>query len=208
MNTSLNLVGAALLLASASSAFATSSVELTVKGTITPSACTPSLPGAVDFGKISAKDLTPDNHTVLEVKTLQLTVSFEAPTLFAIHPVDNRVGTSTRSGAYGLGLVDGTTEKLGRYFLSLRNPMADIPSTLLGQYTTDRWSPVDEDEAIIPGMLVAFGSLDAQIGWLPHPLQNAAAEFVFNTAIAPANDLTLTNDVALDGSATLELKYL
>ncbi|WP_348748811.1 hypothetical protein [Pseudomonas rhodesiae] len=100
MNTSLNLVGSALLFASACSAFAASSVDLTVKGTITPSACTPSLPGAVDC------------------------------------------------------------------------------------------------------------SLDSQFGWLPHPLKNAAAEFVFNTAIAPAKDLTLTSDVALDGSTTLELKYL
>lgn len=69
MNKSLTLACTALLLASTAPAFAASSVDLTVKGLITPSACTPNLPGTVDFGKISAKDLNQDSQTQLEAKT-------------------------------------------------------------------------------------------------------------------------------------------
>ncbi|MBT9299650.1 MULTISPECIES: DUF1120 domain-containing protein [Pseudomonas] len=207
MNKSLTLACTALLLASTAPAFAASSVDLTVKGLITPSACTPNLPGTVDFGKISAKDLNQDSQTQLEAKNLQLTVSCEASTLFAINPVDNRIGTSTRNGAYGLGLINGT-EKLGRYFISVRNPVTDIPSIMLTMHAEGRWSELFEDDAVEPNNLFAFGNLDSESGWAPHPLQNAAVEIVLNTAIAPAKDLTLTNEVALDGSATLEVKYL
>ncbi len=52
MNKSLTLLSSVLLLANALPTFAASSVDMTVTGVITPSACTPSLPGAVDFGKI------------------------------------------------------------------------------------------------------------------------------------------------------------
>ncbi|WP_330220783.1 DUF1120 domain-containing protein [Pseudomonas frederiksbergensis] len=46
-------------------ALAASSTDLTVTGTITPSACTPSLSGngVVDYGKISARDLNQDTST-------------------------------------------------------------------------------------------------------------------------------------------------
>jgi type 1 fimbria pilin len=64
-NTRSLLIG--VLLASAGNAIAASSVDLTVKGSITPSACTPLLSsgGVADFGKISVKDLRPDNPTYL-----------------------------------------------------------------------------------------------------------------------------------------------
>lgn len=81
MKTSVSLLSSALLLAITSSAFAASSVDLTVKGLITPSACTPSLPGDVDLGKIAAKDLYQDSYTPLEKKTLQLSVNCDAATL-------------------------------------------------------------------------------------------------------------------------------
>ena len=191
-----------------SPAFAASSVDLTVKGLITPSACTPSLPGAVDYGKISAKDLNVDKQTRLALQTIPLTVSCEAKTLFAIKPVDNRPGsasTITRS-AYGLGLIN-VTEKLGHYMLTFRNPVTEIPSMMLA-FSYGRWSELDSDDAVIPGTLVALGDYQGDIGYFPHPLQNAAMDIVLYTYIAPTNTLTLTNEVALDGSATLELNYL
>ncbi|PNA52870.1 hypothetical protein C1Y14_34105, partial [Pseudomonas sp. MPR-R5B] len=50
-----------VMLATSGAAVAASSVDLTVTGLITPTACTPSLSanGVVDHGKISAKDLSP-----------------------------------------------------------------------------------------------------------------------------------------------------
>ncbi|RMT95272.1 hypothetical protein ALP39_03066 [Pseudomonas marginalis pv. marginalis] len=207
MSKSLTLMSTVLLLATSLPALAASTVDLTVKGLITPSACTPNMPGTVDFGKISAKDLKLDSQTVLKPQSVQLSISCEASTLFAITPIDNRSGSSTRSGAYGLGLIN-ETEKLGRYYLTMGNLVADKPSSLLRQYNPGRWTELPDDEAVVPNALISLGDLDLSIGWVPHPVQTATLDVVLNTAIAPANTLTLTNEVALDGSATFEVKYL
>ncbi|MBT2372109.1 DUF1120 domain-containing protein [Pseudomonas fluorescens] len=188
-----------------SPAFAASSVDLTVKGLITPSACTLDLPGVVDYGKISAKDLNLDKRTPLELKTISLTISCEAQTLFAINPVDNR----PESGgyySYGLGLINGS-ERLGSYDLTFHSPVADIPSKMLN-FREGRWMWIDDDEAVIPNSLVALGEFQTDVGYLPHPLQNASLDITVYAAISAANTLTLTDEVAIDGSTTLELKYL
>lgn len=56
--------------------------------------------------------------------------------------------------------------------------------------------------------MIAFGDFQADVGYLPHPLQNVAVEILLYAYIAAANTLTLTDEVAIDGSTTLELKYL
>ncbi len=207
MKTPVSLLSSALLLAMTSSVFAASSVDLTVKGLITPSACTPSLPGDVDFGKIAAKDLNLDKTTTLERKTVQLSVNCDAATLFAIHPVDNRVGSAIRFGSFGLGMIN-ENQKLGMYQLTFSNPVAETPSTLLAKYNgEERWSQLMPDDGIAPSDLVALGSR-GDSGWAPHPIKDAILDVTLYTAIAPARDLTLTDEVAIDGSATFEVKYL
>ncbi|AZE93162.1 Beta-fimbriae probable major subunit [Pseudomonas orientalis] len=204
--TSLSLLSGALLLALTSSAFAASSVDLTVKGLITPSACTPGMPGDVDFGKIAAKDLDPDKYTWLERRTVTLNVNCDAATLFAVKPVDNRAGTEIFANAFGLGLIN-QTEKLGAFQLSFSNPVAETPSTLLRQRADGTWTDILDDEGVVPNDLVALGSR-ADTGWAPHPLKDVSMDITLYTAIAPANKLTLTGEVAIDGSATLEVVYL
>lgn len=212
MSKSLTLSSIALLLASAAPAFAASNVDLTVKGLITPSACTPGMSGngIVDFGKISAKDLKPDSQTRLADKTLQLTVTCEASTLFALKPTDNRAGSSHNNfgTTYGLGLINGS-EKLGRYFMSFSNPVSDIPLTALNSSDNGAtWRELYDDDSVVPNQLFAFGTKGPDTLWYPEPLQSLTVEIALNTAIAPTNTLTLTNEVAMDGSATLEVIYL
>jgi hypothetical protein len=208
MNKSLNILCTALLLTGASSAFA-SSTDLTVTGIITPAACTPSLSGGgvVDFGKISAKDLNMTTQTRLEDRTVQLTVSCNAPTTFAVIPQDNRAGSSINRHGFGLGLIDGT-EKLGRYFLLFANPVADVPSIMLTTYNDGlSWSILDDDLVAEPNRMVALGSFDGS-RWAPHNVKDAVIDIKLETTIAPANSLTLTNEVQIDGSATLQIVYM
>jgi hypothetical protein len=103
------------LLASTGHAVAASSVDLNVKGSITPSACTPSMPssGTVDYGKLSAKSLNADKVTRLPPEYLQLRVECDAATLYALQGHDNRAGSAPNDeGGFGLGLINGD-EKLG-----------------------------------------------------------------------------------------------
>ncbi|MBA1428404.1 DUF1120 domain-containing protein [Pseudomonas fluorescens] len=207
MKTSVSLLSSALLLVMTSSAFAASSVDLTVKGLITPSACTPSLPGDIDFGKIAAQDLDLDKSTYLERKTVQLSVNCDAATLFAIEPIDNRAGSAMYGAAFGLGMIN-QNQKLGMYQLAFSNPVAETPSTLLAMYNADgRWVTLLPDDGIAPNELVALGSR-GESGWAPHPIKDAMLDVTLYTAIAPAKNLTLTDEVAIDGSATFEVKYL
>ena len=207
MKNPVSLLSSALLLAMTSSVFAASSVDLSVKGLITPSACTPSLPGDVDFGKIAAKDLNIDTSTPLERKTLPLSVNCDAATLFAIQPIDNRAGSAIYGYSFGLGMIN-ENQKLGMYQLGFSNPVAETPSTLLAMYNADgHWVTLLPDDGIAPNELVALGSR-GDSGWAPHPIKDAIMDVTLYTVIAPAKGLTLTDEVAIDGSATFEVKYL
>ncbi|WP_438867675.1 DUF1120 domain-containing protein [Pseudomonas sp. L1(2025)] len=207
MKTPVSLLSSALLLAMTSPAFAASSVDLTVKGLITPSACSASLPGDVDFGKIAAKDLNFDATTALERKTLQLSVNCDAATLFAIDLIDNRAGSSIYGYAFGLGLIN-ENQKLGQYSFGFNNPIAETPSTLLAMYNADgKWTNLYPDDAIGPDEFVALGSRGDN-GWAPHPIKDVTMDITLYGSIAPAKNLTLTDEVAIDGSATFEVKYL
>ena len=207
MKTPVSLLSSALLLAMTSSVFAASSVDLSVKGLITPSACTPSLPGDIDFGKIAAKDLNIDTGTLLERKTVPLSVNCDAATLFAIQPIDNRAGSAFSRFYFGLGMIN-ENQKLGRYLLAFTNPVAETPSTLLAMYNADGfWVTLLSDEVIGPHVLVALGSR-GDSGWAPHPIKDAVMDVTLEATINPAKDLTLTDEVAIDGSATFEVKYL
>lgn len=206
MKIRISLLSSALLLAMTSSAFAASSVDLTVKGVITPSACTPNLPGDIDYGKIAAKDLSPDSHTWLEHRTLKLSVNCDAATLFAIRTVDNRAGSST-TGTFGLGLTD-ENEKLGGFELSLLSHTSETPSTALIQYPwSPTWTVLYPDDGVTPNTLVGFGGR-SDSGWAPQPLQDVVMDISVRGAIAPTNTLTLDSEVAMDGSATFEVNYL
>ncbi|MBD9589630.1 DUF1120 domain-containing protein [Pseudomonas sp. PDM03] len=213
MNKRLSLLTAALLLTGASSAFAASSTDLTVTGIITPVACTPSLAngGVVDYGKKSAKDLNPTAHTPLGVETIQLTVNCDASTQFALKTSDNREGTASLGGSvngnFGLGLINAN-EKLGYYNMVFMNPVADAPVTAV--YSRDKgdtWNRLWDDEPLTPAYWMAFGNQSGST-WTPDFLQNVTVDIAVHTQIAPANSLTLTDEVTLDGSATLQIEYL
>src|SRR5689334_13790709 len=96
-----------LVIACAPVALAASSADLRVTGLITPSACTPSLSGGgiVDHGKVTVKDLKPDQPTALKRGTLYLEVNCDATTPFTLTTIDNREGSSAiHPNSHGLGV--------------------------------------------------------------------------------------------------------
>ena len=209
MNKQLTILGMALSLGTVNSAFAASSTDLTVTGTITPAACTPTLAngGVVDYGNISAKDLKVTASTPLEPKTLQLAVNCDAPTQFAIHPIDNRRDSGGPFPTlYGLGMINGS-EKLGYFELRLSNLNADVASRFV-QSSDDgsTWTNVIDNSPISSNRLFALGSLTAPFS--PNQITSATMDITVTPSINRADGLTLTDEVKLDGSATLQIKYL
>lgn len=189
---------------------AASSVNLNATGKITPSACEPSLSngGVYDLGKIPAKSLNPDEPTLLPAHSLQLELTCQALTLVALKPRDNRAGSHFESDnplKFGLGLVNGN-EKLGSMLLRLQSIMADGNELFaIGSVGQASWSPTD---ILSPTFLTSFTPDRGSPSMAPVPIQRLSAAVLITPRIAPANTLTLTREVPLDGSATLEINYL
>lgn len=196
----------------APAAFAASTVDLAVRGTITPSACTPGLSqgGQIDFGKIPARDLSADSPTRLPTVILKLTVNCAAPTLFALRSKDNRAGSAYLDDGYtyGMGLINGN-EKVGGYLLTLRDPVSSTAqlSTLTSVNGGVSWWNFPQGVFLVWHNLSAFGNNDSGVA-APMPLLDVTSDLYVESRIAPANGLTLDQQVPLDGAATLDLIYL
>jgi spore coat protein U-like protein len=185
---------------------AASNTDLTVRGSITPSACMPLISGGgtIDFGKMAVKDLNAGQHTVLPNQSMQLSVRCEAPTFFTLTTVDNRAGSSANHhNWHGLGLTP-EGEKLGGAAFHLYTPVADgvTARTITSLDGGVTWQPTN---MLTHTMLMAV----ARVNQLePIAVQDFDAEIRLYTHIAPADGLTLTDEVPVDGHATVQVNYL
>ncbi|AZE82418.1 Beta-fimbriae probable major subunit [Pseudomonas orientalis] len=206
MNIRLTTLAASVALLSSATAFAASSVDLTVKGLIVPSACTPVLSsgGVIDHGKVSAKDLNPGSPTVIGNHTLSMAVNCDAPIQFALHSIDNRAASGS-SSAYGLGFVNDT-QKLGGYILTITNPVADDGTVLQPIASGDQGNTWYREKFWDPGLYMSTASMDDDTQ--PLPVKDLSLDLVVQTYIDRTDGLDLSNEVTIDGSATLEVKYL
>jgi hypothetical protein len=191
--------------------------ELTLRAHFAPAACTPQLSngGLVDYGTLLAKDLNATNETPLPTRTLQLSVSCDAATPFALKMHDNRRGSATGGideTAYGLDL-DASQNKIGRYYLNI-DP-AEFSADALGTlYRTDStsggaaWSSSSARQIpIAANSLMGFtDSVGNTRG--PVPIQQLAGTVRIKAYLAPTQSLDLRNVVYINGSGTLEIIYL
>lgn len=206
MNIRLSTLAASALLLSSATAFAASSVDLTVKGLIVPSACTPTLSGGgvIDHGKISAKDLNPDRNTVIGKHTLGLTVNCDAAIQFALHSIDNRAASGSYA-SYGLGFINDT-QRLGGYNLTLTNTVAEEGVVVQPIASPDQGNTWYGEKFWEPNLYMSVASMDDDTQ--PLPVKDLRADLEVQTFIFRADGLDLSNEVNIDGSATLEVKYL
>lgn len=199
-----------------SPAFAASITDLTVRGLITPTACTPGLSssGLVDYGKISQQDLKPDRGTRLPIKQLLVTVNCEGLSRFALRMRDNRDGTANVNSEiyYGLGL-DGSGNRIGVYSLSFDPKLTDVDalpvvygteSTTGGLgWRTANTNPIDIGARSYLGFTDTEGSTAG-----PTAIRNLSSTVNIQTVISAKQNLDLSRDVLIDSSATMEVIYL
>lgn len=198
---------APLLIACAPVAFAASSTDLSVTGTITPSACAPTLSngGIVDHGKVSARDLDPLLPTRLPVGEMQLEVHCEGATFFTLTTEDNRAGSSAiNPDFHGLGTVNGD-QKLGSVAFGVFEPQADSQpvQTIMSRDGGNTWGA---SSYLGHAGLTSFAAPGDSSS--PIAIKDLSARLRAFTIIAPASELTLVDELPIDGHATLQLKYL
>jgi hypothetical protein len=216
MKTLLSALTACAWLACVSAAHAAATVELTVSGEITPMACTPVLSGGgmIDFGKISQKDLNQATGTRLPLKSLTLTVNCNAPGRYALRMRDNRDGTAHVNSEiyYGLGL-DSAGNKLGVYSVKF-DPKQTVADALAVTYGTESttgglaWrtsnsNPIDIGSNSLLGFTDVVGSTAG-----PSAIQNLTSTLTLEAVINAKQNLDLSVETLMDGSATLEVVYL
>ena len=199
---------AGVLIGCAFPAFAASTVDLAVTGLIVPSACTPSLSAnTVDVGRVSVKDLNQDTRTFLTPTTLTLSVNCEASTLFAMKATDNRSDSAAAINELGIGKT-AAGERIGGYWLMLSSATADTTAVQMIGSTNNggSWFRFREDDAWGTTYLLSIAAVGA--GSVPIPAQNTQMALSVNPFINPAKNVTINEDTLIDGSATIEVKYL
>ncbi len=205
-----------LLLTGAQHSLAASTVDLSVKGVVIPTACTPLLSsgGLIDYGKISQQDLNLDKGTRLPVKHLQVSVGCNGPSRFALRMRDNRDGSAMVNSEiyYGLGL-DNSGNRIGLYSLTFdpRQTVVDSSALIYGTESTTgglAWrtanlNPIDIGANSYLGFTDTDGSTTG-----PSAIQELISTVKIEAVINAKQNLDLSTDILLDGSATMEVVYL
>ena len=199
---------AGVLIGCAFPAFAASTVDLAVTGLIVPSACTPSLSAStVDVGRISVKDLNQDTRTQLTPTLLQMGIDCEASTLFALKATDNRAESGVGVGEYGIGRT-AAGQRIGGYAMFLDQGVADgTPIRIIQSMNNGgTWGPQLPDDVWQTNQLISIQEVGA--ARVPIPAKNTQVAVSVNPFIHEAKDVTIGEDTLIDGSATIEVRYL
>lgn len=224
------LLAASILTAAVGSAYAATSAELTVTGTIVAPACNILLSsdGKADFGDIARGTLSATATTGIGSRAITAEVTCDALTAIAIKTVDNRptlkptgnmnvkfehIGANFASVAtaniFGLGQssnmkpIGGYAIRVGKITVdSLVLPNIGLSSTGLAS----SWR--DQGELALMSQTNPFLMASASSSMV----YANGETFSFPMDVAASIDLTGnipgTEDVSLDGNATLEVIYL
>lgn len=201
---------------------AAENTDLTVKGTIRPAACNITTSDSeINLGSISAQRLSGTAATTLPSHNFSITLTCDAAAKVALKTFDGRSGTiqgdarqvlgaSGDYDAYGLGAVDGLN--IGAYTVRRTGrPTADggNVSSLVSRNHGSTWAAQEDN-----GFLRSWPTNSSMFSWAtsgttPGSFTTIAEEFTLTPAIGPTSKLpNLNNNVALDGLATFEVRYL
>ncbi|WP_433886472.1 DUF1120 domain-containing protein [Pseudomonas vranovensis] len=189
--------------------------DLTVAGTITPAACTPSLSngGLVDYGSLALTELEESQHLyALPAKSLNFSIECSAPATFAVIANDNR-RDSSGINPWQFGLGKHQDQVIGYFFMTMfqGNTLVDGAQGyhLSSEDAGNTWNYVITgsllDTARAADYRAAFSSTGSDIQG-PTPASSVHAIMDINGVIN--KNLTLNGAMALDGSATIEVVYL
>ena len=219
-NQATHVVMAGLLALGSASAFA-DSFDVAVTGKIKPGACTPTLAGGgtFDYGLIGAAELSPTAPTLLSVLSDSITITCDAAARVALSAQDNRAGTGAFtgninffgssnpvSGQFGLGSAGG--KNIGAFAFRFRT----------NSFTADG-AAVDSIYSSTSGATwgTSNGVADNTGGyesWAKKGQTVPVAAKVFTgtldvqAAIDKTSNLDLSQEINLDGLATVSLVYL
>jgi len=197
---------------------AAETTELKVTGSVRPPACIPSFTGdgVIDYGTIPAKSLKAGQFTALPAKDISLTITCTAATQVAYRVADNRTSSKVYGiagpdvfddfGNYGLGRSDG--KNIGGYKIQFttNNSADSVAARNITSVNGQPWYAND------------YGNVNADIRYRfgftttasaqPSAFKQLVTTLRVSAFINKPEELNLTHDVPLDGSATFEILYM
>lgn len=195
-------------------------VPMEVVATLTPAACTPMLSGGgvADYGLMNANILRQGQVTALPAMSMSFSVNCDAAAKFSIKVIDNRSaslvpgivaagsGDGTLGDDYNFGLGSASGRNVGGYLIRF------MPNTYTGDYQAVKlMSSPDGNTWNDAGNGVASKRL--QFSWgagngSVDAYKAVSGRLSVQPYVNKAENLPLSQDIPLDGSATLELHYL
>lgn len=209
------LTSTALLLCT-TSAFAVDTANLSVIGTIAPTACTATFAGrgVVDYGLIPTASLSATAETVLAEKTIGYSIACDAPISIGVSFIDNRASSVgvlpgwPYYNSYGLGIHNGTF--IGAYSIVQDRTLATGDGAVVDMIQRNNpgeaWhsNPVSATE----GSGVRIQSFAPTGTLVPGTYSVVTGGLKVIAAIAATGRLDLSSSVTLDGLATMTVRYL
>ncbi|WP_321959430.1 DUF1120 domain-containing protein [Burkholderia cenocepacia] len=162
--------------------------------------------GVFDLGAMSRKNDFPSPYHARYGNSM-LTLNCQHPTRVGIDVVDNRKGTASKDNSWNFGLGDPA---IGYYTIAIYDAQVDGRDGF--QIWRGKGSPYWGDRHDNRWSSRSFSS-DATISWdvggpqvEPVAFKTLTADFFIS--FRPKYDSTFTDELELNGSATLELVYL
>ncbi|WP_300727202.1 DUF1120 domain-containing protein [Pseudomonas sp.] len=211
------------------------SVELAVKGTIIPAACTPSITGEINYGNVTAEQLSATAYTVLDKKEVDFAINCDAPVKVAIRTINGQPGTVAGGGpilantsqqspvnllgmatptVVGLG-VDGEAP-IGGYAVGLVTA-GMIADTVAAEplYSVDAGSNWSASVNTISNLYRATTAGTALLyswnkadGLAPAAIKDYSAKLAVQAFLNKKPELDTNKAIQLNGLTTIELVYL
>lgn len=197
------------------------SIAVGIVGKIIPGACTLNINngGVIDYGDIPAHLLNPTDYTVLPEQHVPLTMQCNAPIKLALKSVDNRTSSMIPGITqaihpdyydpqnFGLGTVSGV--KVGGYVMrtTRRTFTADghRVEPVLSIDDGNNWVKFGGSFTTTGKSLTSWSIVD---GGTPTAFRDLRGSVLVHAVLNKGDELPLADGVPLNGSATLELKYL
>ncbi|WP_433912139.1 DUF1120 domain-containing protein [Pseudomonas vranovensis] len=205
----------AALIGLASAQAMAATTDLSVTGTVTPAACTPTFAngGVVDYGTLAVTDLDHNefqDHYWLPAKSISFAIECSAPATFALISNDNRRASGDgMGGIFGLGTHQD--QKIGGYRIRWLNANVTVDgaqgTTVESMDGGNTWTNAAggqfEDAESWPWFRSGF-STGAEV----RPTSATSVGVVMDIHGFVLKDLPFHDLVKLDGSSTIELVYL
>lgn len=216
-----SLLAAAMLAFAAPAAMAQSTSDVTITGTLVPGSCDIVLSngGVANFGSIDYAALNQNGvKKILPFQTVTSTFTCSGPTMFTVTAVDNNritlpASTAGDNSLYGLGLT-AEGNAIGYFDLWLDaggSVEADGASaTVIQSANLTAWTAASAGWQALNGSTgspIAYRSFGTAAAG-PQAITTGFWRYQVTPYIQGRNQLALTQDEAIDGSATFEIVYL